>query len=212
MSYTKTISVFSLMIGVTVFGVFGTHLDASADDMSVREVEALLQDRMEGLSQEQVHGLTMDLFTLCQKYDFTVSSVLSVISTESGFNQNAISPVGAVGLMQIMPRTAGYIAKKGQIDSYHSARDLYDPRTNITIGIAYLSQLRSRFVQSHRYLAAYNMGPAKYNRFARDHRAKPLSVAKYVLSIHNGVYQIRQDAQELVSAQQVVSPDLAYNQ
>jgi hypothetical protein len=201
MKYIQTISIFSIMIGMALSTLHPTALDANAEDMSVREVEALLLERMDGLSESQVHGITLHLFKMCRKYDFKVSSVLSLIAVESSFDPDAVSSVGAVGLMQVMPKTAGYIARKAAIRSYHRPLDLHNPTVNISVGVAYLSHLRERFAQSHRYLAAYNLGPTKFNRLVRRKVAGPASVKKYVRDIHTGVYQIRREAQELAYAQ-----------
>lgn len=201
MKYIQSITIFSLAIGMALSSFNAKTLNANAEDMNVREVEALLDERMDGMSQAQVHSLTLQLFKLCHKYNFSVSSVLSVISTESSFDKNAKSSVGAIGLMQVMPKTAGFIARKSGIRSYHRARDLYNPSTNVAVGIAYLSYLRDKYTQSHRYLAAYNMGPTKFNRMVRRHSPHPASVNRYVKSIHSGVYEIRREAQELAYAQ-----------
>lgn len=200
MNKFNSVMILSVLVNVTLSTLNATPTGAYAEDMSVREVEALLQERVQGLTQSQIHGLTRHLLVLCRQYNFPVSSVLSVIATESSFKVDAVSPVGAIGLMQLMPVTAKYIAKKANVRSYHGPEDLYDPKTNVSIGVAYLSLLRDRFVQSHRYLAAYNMGPAKFNRVMKKGRGKPQSVAKYVMNVHNGVYKIRHHAQSLIIA------------
>jgi len=201
MKYIQSISILSLAIGMTLSSFNARTLNANAEDMNVREVEALLVERMDSLSEAQVHNLTLHLFKLCHKYGFAVSSVLSLVSAESSFDKDAVSGVGAVGLMQIMPKTASFIAKKSGIRSYHRARDLHDPSVNLSVGVAYLSYLREKYSQSHRYLAAYNMGPTKFNRMVRRHSPRPASVKRYVTTIHSGVYEIRREAQELAYAQ-----------
>jgi soluble lytic murein transglycosylase len=200
MKYMQSISIFSLLISIALSSFHATTLNADAEDMSAREVQALLYERMDGLSQSQAHSLTLKLMKLCKKYDFSVSSVLALISAESSFDKEAKSSVGAIGLMQVMPQTAKFIAHKSGITSYHRARDLKNPEVNLAVGIAYLSYLRDRYAQSHSYLAAYNMGPSKFNRMVRKRTARPESVKKYVANIHHGVYQIRQEAQELAYA------------
>jgi soluble lytic murein transglycosylase-like protein len=73
----------------------------------------------------------------------------AVIVVESGFNSRAVSPRGAVGLMQLMPATARRFG----------ASDLYDPRQNVAAGASYLRFLMDRFGHDLRLaLAAYNAG------------------------------------------------------
>jgi soluble lytic murein transglycosylase-like protein len=82
----------------------------------------------------------------------------AVIATESGFDADAVSPKGAVGLMQVMPATArGY----GLADVWRKpvARQLQDARTNIQVGSRHLRRLLDKFPDRlDLALAAYNAG------------------------------------------------------
>lgn len=84
--------------------------------------------------------------------------VAAVISVESGFNEKAISPKGAKGLMQLMPGTA----------KRYGVADVFDPAQNIRGGTAYLKDLMALFNNDVSLtLAAYNAGEdavAKYGR------------------------------------------------
>ena len=84
--------------------------------------------------------------------------VAAVISVESGFNEKAVSPKGAKGLMQLMPGTA----------KRYGVADVFDPAQNIKGGTAYLKDLMALFNNDVSLaLAAYNAGEeavAKYGR------------------------------------------------
>lgn len=80
--------------------------------------------------------------------------VLSLIKAESGFRADATSNAGACGLMQILPSTAEFIARKNGIEDY----DLYDAQDNIRLGCLYLQYLEGRFADRTAVLAAYNAG------------------------------------------------------
>jgi len=88
----------------------------------------------------------------------------AVIATESGFDAAAVSPKGAVGLMQIMPATAERYGVTGDIKSPVS-RKLVDPRTNIRTGARYLRDLIRMFPgRLDLALAAYNAGEGAVQR------------------------------------------------
>lgn len=81
----------------------------------------------------------------------------AVISVESGFNPQAVSPQGALGLMQIMPDTADRFATPSE-KLVPAAERLLDPRTNILTGARVLADLTRRFDRLDLVLAAWNAG------------------------------------------------------
>lgn len=92
-----------------------------------------------------------------EEYGVEEAIVFAVCETESHFNARARSKVGAIGLMQIMPDTAQWIARAiGMVD--FKTDDLYDPTLNIRFGVWYLSYLFSIFDESWQVFAAYNAG------------------------------------------------------
>lgn len=82
----------------------------------------------------------------------------ALIATESGFDAHAVSPKGAVGLMQLMPATAQRYGVVGDRNT-PAAKKLADPRTNIRAGTRYLRDLLDLFEgRLELALAAYNAG------------------------------------------------------
>jgi hypothetical protein len=82
------------------------------------------------------------------RYGIPESLVAAVIAVESEFNPHAISRRGALGLMQLMPRTAAVLG----------VRDAFDPRENVDAGARHLRDLLNRFADVPLALAAYNAG------------------------------------------------------
>lgn len=92
-----------------------------------------------------------------QKYDISPYLIFSVIKAESNFNKNAKSSAGAIGLMQIVPSTASYVAHIFNIP-FSNADELYEPQKNIELGSAYLKYLSTKFSTTDTILSAYNAG------------------------------------------------------
>ena len=94
-----------------------------------------------------------------------VTLAMAVARRESGFWTEARSPVGAQGLMQLMPRTAQSVAKSIDLDSPTNLV-LTQADTNIKLGTAYLGQLLQRFNDNRILaLAAYNAGPSRAKKW-----------------------------------------------
>ena len=88
----------------------------------------------------------------------------ALIATESGFDAQAVSPKGALGLMQLMPATAQRYGVQGDPKRSLEAK-LYDPRINIATGTRYLRDLIAMFPgQLELALAAYNAGEGAVQR------------------------------------------------
>ncbi len=82
--------------------------------------------------------------------------VRAVISHESGFDTDAVSPQGALGLMQLMPETADQMG----------VRDVFDPRQNLAGGLKFLKICLNRFGHDVGLaLAAYNAGPGNVEKY-----------------------------------------------
>jgi soluble lytic murein transglycosylase-like protein len=110
-------------------------------------------------------GPTVDPFAefiaeASQRFGVPASWIRSVMRVESAGDVHAISPKGAMGLMQIMPETWAILRAR-----YGLGADPYDPHDNILAGAAYLRELHDRYGAAG-FLAAYNAGPARYE----DHR------------------------------------------
>ncbi|MDO5653723.1 MAG: lytic transglycosylase domain-containing protein [Brachymonas sp.] len=101
------------------------------------------------------------------RHGLDVNLVKAVAAAESGFNPYAVSPVGAVGLMQIMPDTARMLGLRADKD--RSVEDkLTDTATNARLGTRYLSQLLHQFGgRTDLAVAAYNAGPGAVRKNMR---------------------------------------------
>ena len=131
--------------------------------------------------------------------------VLATIRQESAFEADAVSPVGARGLMQLMPATArGEAAKLGRRD--HSLLRLTsDPAYNVTLGSSYLSGLLGLYNGSPLLaLAAYNAGPGRAAQWIRengDPRSTAVDAIDWVEMIT--IEETRNYVQRVIENQQI---------
>lgn len=118
---------------------------------------------------EQSHP--MDYKGYVEKYsnEYNVDKYLvyAVIKTESGFRADALSNVGARGLMQIMEDTFDWIKYK-MGDTETAYFDMYDPETNIRYGCWFLGYLTEEFGNVEAVAAAYHAGRGKVNEWLSD--------------------------------------------
>lgn len=102
------------------------------------------------------------------EYELDPAHVAAVIFCESSFRPEAVSQVGAMGLMQIMPDTGGWIAEKLN-DAEFTTEDLFKPEVNIRYGCWYLDYLSDRFDGDlTKITAAYHAGGTRVDQWLED--------------------------------------------
>ncbi|MBO9665227.1 MAG: lytic transglycosylase domain-containing protein [Bdellovibrio sp.] len=114
--------------------------------------------------KNRARAISRTIITESAKYNLDPVFVLAVIKTESQFNPLTIGSAGEIGLMQIKPDTAEWMAKKYGL-TWKGPETLKNPEANIKIGLAYMNFLRKQFPgKSVKYVSAYNMGPRNVRR------------------------------------------------
>lgn len=109
-----------------------------------------------------------------QQFDLPPSWLRAVIQVESGGVATALSPKGAIGMMQIMPSTYAELRAR-----YGLGADPFDPHDNILAGAAYLREMFDRFGMPG-FLAAYNAGSARYADHLATGRPLPDETSAYL--------------------------------
>ena len=121
-------------------------------------------DPLDTLTQVPYYSLIVEI---SEKNGLPPPLTAAVIRQESRFLPEAQSPVGAQGLMQIMPDTGKYIAEKRGLS--YSEKAINQPRTNIDYGTWLLKGFLDRFDgQIGTALAAYNAGPTVTAKWLKD--------------------------------------------
>jgi hypothetical protein len=122
--------------------------------------------------------------------------IRAVMRIESGGRVHATSPRGALGLMQIMPKTWSELRNR-----YGLGFDPFDPHDNIIAGTAYLREMLDRFGLQG-FLAAYNAGPRRYQAYLADGQPLPVETQRYVAKLAE-LIAIEQDPRLVTAAKRV---------
>jgi soluble lytic murein transglycosylase len=98
--------------------------------------------------------------------------IAAIIREESQYDVKAVSRVGAIGLMQVMPATANTVAQRVGLPAV-GREDLFDQETNIRIGVRYVEQLLEQFSGNVVYtIASYNAGPLAVGNWITQYRGQ----------------------------------------
>jgi len=127
-----------------------------------------------GMTRSEIRELAHTIVAESRRHDVDPALVLAVIHVESRYNAFAVSPVGALGLMQILPATGEELAEKLGV-TWLGPQTLFAPFVNVRLGVAYLKELTERYGNTTSALAAYNWGPGHIDR--RIRRGTPLPKA-----------------------------------
>jgi Transglycosylase SLT domain len=111
-----------------------------------------------------------------RRFGVPIAWIRAVMRAESAGDPRALSPKGAMGLMQIMPPTWAGLRLRHRLGA-----DPYDPHDNIIAGAGYIRELFDRY-GSPGWIAAYNAGPGRYEDSLRG-RALPAETRAYVASV-----------------------------
>ena len=118
-----------------------------------------------------------DIAEASRRFSIPESWIRAVIRVESSGRVRAVSPKGAIGLMQIMPDTWARLRLR-----YRLGRNPRDPHDNILAGAAYLREMHDRYGAAG-FLAAYNAGPGRYQDYVSTGRPLPAETLAYVATL-----------------------------
>ena len=108
------------------------------------------------------------VMTYSERWQVDPALVYGLMRAESAMQPDALSPVGARGLLQLMPATAGEVARRNGL-SFNGNAQLMDPAINIPLGVAHLAELQTRFDQRWIFVAAaYNAGINAVGRWLNE--------------------------------------------
>lgn len=151
-----------LLASVTALGMPAVAVRAQATPMAVRSASDPYADL---------------IAEAAQRFGIPAAWIRAIMRIESRGDRRAVSPKGAMGLMQLMPETWAALRTR-----YGFGRDPFDPHDNILAGVAFLREMHERY-GSPGFLAAYNAGPSRYEDYRDRHRALPSETVAYVAAL-----------------------------
>jgi soluble lytic murein transglycosylase-like protein len=150
-----------------------------APDPLVAAIAGHIGRHRTGLLRNEVQVLAQTIVDEARRYEMDPMLVLAVMTVESRYHNFAVSPVGAMGLMQVMPETGEEIAARLGI-AWQGPHTLFDPVANVRVGVAYLKLLADRYDHMPTALAAYNWGPGRIDRRLQRGTPVPEEYARLV--------------------------------
>lgn len=146
--------------------------------------------------QTDSQPVAADVADAARRFGIPEHWIYAVMRAESAGRVNATSPVGAMGLMQIMPATWSQLRAR-----YGLGDDAYDRRDNIMAGAAYIREMYDRY-GAPGFLAAYNAGPGRYERYVRGGRSLPTETQNYVARLAPMLDEPQQSVRSVTAKQQ----------
>ena len=143
-------------IDISTDRTLATQLDSARGELDLAKAQLDRANKIIGFStQYSINAdLASNIVDVARAEGIDPDLAFRLVKLESDFNPRATSPVGALGLTQLMPSTARFYDKK------ITAQRLYDPRTNLRIGFRYLRGLVDEYDGNVRTaLLVYNRGP-----------------------------------------------------
>lgn len=135
-----------------------------------------------------------------RRFDVPERWIREVMRQESGGRATATSPVGAMGLMQVMPATYRELQRRHDLGD-----DPYHPYDSIMAGTAYIRQMYDLY-GSPAFLAAYNAGPRRLENYLYANSGLPAETRNYVARVGPGVLRaspVRRAAPEVYAAAEI---------
>jgi len=154
------------------------------NDPQVETLAAYLEAQRTGLTSPEIHELAVAITNEVTRHQLDLQLILALMYVESRYQPFVVSPVGAMGLMQILPATGEEVAGKLGID-WHGPETLFDPVANVRIGIAYVKELTNRYDKVTTALAAYNWGMGTIDKRLRKGTPVPVVYPGLIMNAYS---------------------------
>ncbi|MDH4156943.1 MAG: transglycosylase SLT domain-containing protein [candidate division Zixibacteria bacterium] len=173
--------IYLLQSGLLVYLIrdkIGLEKQIEYQQVRINELEEKLQifkaidDFQIGFNDSEVRRLTDVIYRESRKYRYDPMFTLAIILTESSFKRGQKSPVGARGLMQVVPFVGEDVALRAGVD-WEGSQTLFEPESNIKLGTLHLFEQVLKFGDIKKALLAYNIGETRLRGLIRGNKPLP---------------------------------------
>ena len=191
---------FALAIAVFVLATFSI-IQASNDDQGQTnayiksKIVEYLKSKKVKATDERLKTIADRVYEESQEYDVDYRLILAVIKVESNFRNDAVSKMGARGLLQIKPSLARYISKNTGV-LVKDTKTLHEPEKNIKIGVNHISGLIDKFENLNTALHAYNVGSDRIKHKVSKEYSPNTPFTKNVLREYNQMVLVLPEPEE----------------
>jgi soluble lytic murein transglycosylase-like protein len=153
------------------------------------KIYSIVKSNRPDISDDEAWKVSDVILEESSKHGLDPLLVLAVIEVESGFRYTAVSPMGARGIMQIMPEVGKALVRQIGLEKISKSsgfrpEHLDDPILNIKLGVYYLYDLNRSFRNLNLALIAYNVGPTEIQNRLDNNIEFPDDFASLVLAAH----------------------------
>jgi hypothetical protein len=177
---------FGLALGIATAGVIlalggcAITQNGSAPTQSAESASATTSlDQFSESERARILAVQSIVADAAAEHQLDPALINAMIWVESRFDPKAKSPAGARGLMQLMPATAAYLAKR----MGESSARAYDPEFNVRAGALYLAEMKHKFGDEQLAVAAYHAGPGNVKKWVDSGQQFPAYSQAYVAKV-----------------------------
>jgi hypothetical protein len=177
---------FGLALGIATAGVIlalggcAITQNGSASNRSADSAPATASlDQFSESERDRILAVQSIVAEAAAEHQLDPALINAMIWVESRFDPKAKSPAGARGLMQLMPATAAYLAKR----MGESSARAYDPEFNVRAGALYLAEMKQKFGDEQLAVAAYHAGPGNVKKWVDSGQQFPAYSQAYVAKV-----------------------------
>jgi len=154
-----------------------TKIEQLEEKLKILEI---IEDFQVGMRPSEQGQLVNVIYEQSKKYGYDPLLLLALINVESSFKKEAVSNMGAVGLMQMKPSVGSDVANRRGLD-WANRSNLYEPDYNVELGSLYLFELILKFGDVKDAITAYNIGETRLRRLQKQDKEPPKVYLRKVL-------------------------------